>query len=1111
YEYKFFINNYFWLSDPDNPLMNPRDNNNSIINVWRHELPYFENISPGDGTVIYDSTTVQFSARVKDTDYRRGIDPSTISLILDGNSIPHTYNPATGIISAVLEFPSTGRYILKMTAADSAGRSDTAKIVYGVFSSATGYHYLDSVEDDVGDGDYTYPDGVLPGSCDLESFEITADDGLDSLRFIISLANISPYTKVVLQINSSMVKNVVDGVFGVELKSVEWNGTGVFIPVMAPDSPYFEEGVDNVIYTGRKPLTAGSSIEVNSDAAETNRFVFSVSMADLIDVLGSYKEEWFFCVYSFLDGVGEVKNGATEVSENLGGIDEDQDPDVYDVMFVESAELQSRLLKNYSGTRIAALDAVGRGFAAVSADEIAPGLGSPGPMVTILTRGAETILPEVTIKGEVDDLSISQAILYQNGVPISMAVSNGYFSEDVTLVEGSNVFRATATNDSGYTGFSSKIIFTLIVDHSPRGEIKINVEGDRIILDASGSMDPDNDPLNFLWVPDPENPENITLSDPTRALTAFQRPDSSGEYYFNLTVTDVDGNTDYSRCFIAVTPDTVYPAKINDNPQWVKDAIVYEIYVRSFSQSGTFSGVKSLLESVSDLGVTVLWFMPINEGPSTHGYEITDYYDVESDYGTPSEFRDMVDRAKDLGLKVILDLVINHTSVQHPFMKDAKQFGVYSHYYDYYDRAADTPGENYEPTWGYTYYYDWVSLPNLDYTNMEVERYFVDVSKYWIQTYDIDGYRCDVAWGPQLRTPNFWVKWRSELKRIKPDVLLLAEANASEFDYFNRRFDLAYDWPLYHESFKVMFDGTPNINKLHNLILNYGYSYPASGYPLRFLENHDEFRYISKYSIEQTRLMAALLFTIPGVPLIYAGQEVGELSQRGRIDWSDPDNLRHYYRRLIEIRKSYSSLRSKGLKRIQTGSSRVYSFYRKDDNNIVITAFNFSSQSLPVVLNIPVEDLGIDTLASYYMNDVLHQAAYRVVGSDLSNYKIIMEGYDAKIFVLADTAITSLKEDKDFLLSIPREYNLLQNFPNPFNSSTIIKYQIPEAIPVILKVYDILGRQVRILIDGKRSAGEHLVSWDGKNMEGKEVPSGIYFYRLMAGDFIETRKMVILK
>ena len=227
-----------------------------------------------------------------------------------------------------------------------------------------------------------------------------------------------------------------------------------------------------------------------------------------------------------------------------------------------------------------------------------------------------------------------------------------------------------------------------------------------ITLSGGNTMDVDGDIAAWQWEAEAGNPETLTLINATAMNARIEElPDSDGEYWLRLTVTDSAGNSDYARCLFEVEDGSVHLVSDDGYPLWVRDAIIYEIFVRSFDTSRTLGGVTDRLDELVDLGVNCIWFMPIFEGPSDHGYEITDYYSIESDYGTLEDLEELVAEAHERDIRVVLDMVINHSGIGHAWMQSALSFGDYSQYHDYY--MFNQQGEH-------EYYYDWYSLPNFN-------------------------------------------------------------------------------------------------------------------------------------------------------------------------------------------------------------------------------------------------------------------------------------------------------------------------------------------------------------------------------------------------------------
>ena len=427
--------------------------------------------------------------------------------------------------------------------------------------------------------------------------------------------------------------------------------------------------------------------------------------------------------------------------------------------------------------------------------------------------------------------------------------------------------------------------------------------------------------------------------------------------------------------------------------------------------------------------------------------------------------------------------------------------GRYSHYWDWYDRDA---------AGNYTHYYDWTNLPNLNYANPEVGRYFIDVSKYWIEAFDVDGYRCDVAWGVMQRTPQFWAQWRRELKEIKPEALLLAEASAGSYAILSHRFDLAFDWPLHHEgaaSFANMFPRIPDFSSLTALITNNNAGWMAYKQPLRFLENHDEVRYIAENTAAQTKLASALMLTIPGAVMLYAGQEIGARSQRGLIPWgSDPDGMYPHYYRLMNARARLAALHSGEFVRLANSQpARVYSYARSGPGMApVLFAGNFDDSLATISLDVPLDSLGLAADSQYVVSELLTDTHVSLSGAQLAAFGATLAPYQAGVWVIADSAI-SVDAPKP-PAAVPDKIRLGAAYPNPFNPVTILPLELSARTRVTLKVYDLLGREVATLVDGVLEAGEHRLSWDGHT-----VGSGIYFAVLSAGSTRQIQKLVLIR
>ncbi|MFZ5434711.1 MAG: alpha-amylase family glycosyl hydrolase, partial [Calditrichota bacterium] len=875
---------------------------------------------------------------------------------------------------------------------------------------------------------------------------------------------------------------------------------GVVIPLLSPQSPHYNSTIHNRLHFGN---IGGPTEPVTVEVATTALGCF-VAVSDLESALGNYQTAWQFTCASLV-AAGSADGYCHEVTAVDGGIDGTSEPDIYDVMFMQAADIQYKMAMNYGLSRRMTLDAAGRGLAAISPEDIGPNVAHPGPLCRILTRGAPTIDTTQTVVASVtSSVALAGAWLTQNGAITPATMAGDSFVVPVILTEGENRFEAWAVDVNGDTGRSPVMTYTLVIEHAPRVSITTRQEGLQGALDASATTDPEGQIVSYQWVPDPGNPVEVTLSTPDAAVARFAFPAVSGEYYFNLTASDPDQHSNHGRTLFTIRGGSYDGFGINEAVDWVMNAIIYEIYPRSFSATGDLPGITADLQRLADMGVNCLWLMPIFEGPSDHGYEITDYYRIEQDYGTEQDLRDLVQAAHERGIRIILDMVLNHTGIGHPFMQDCLRYGRYSHYWNYYDRDASG---------NYTYYYDWLSLPNLNLNNPETVKYFIDMCVYWVEEFDIDGYRCDVAWGPQQRSPQFWVDWRRALKTVKPECLLLAEAGANDFAIFDNRFDLAFDWNLHHEggsAFSRWFPSIPGFDGLTELITNYNVPWPAYKNPLRFLENHDEDRFISLNTPDQTKLAASFYLTIPGAVMLYAGQEVGTSSQRGTITWtSDPNGMNPHYYRLVQARKQLPALREGDWARLTNNSlNTCYSYARfGDDMEPCLWIGNFASSPQTVRITIDPAQLGLNPDSSYVVSELLAGTNFTTTGTAFTSLLTSLAAYQSKLWVVSDSIISV--DAPEVASNIPDEITLHPAYPNPFNPTTTITFDLNSASVVSLKIYDILGREVTTLANGAFAAGTHRLTWDAAG--DHTLGSGIYFAVFSTPNQHRVQKLVLLR
>ncbi len=788
--------------------------------------------------------------------------------------------------------------------------------------------------------------------------------------------------------------------------------------------------------------------------------------------------------------------------------------------------------------------------------------------IRLLTRSNDRYLREtIDIDGVVADESITGVTLYHNDTAMSVPVDEGFFSETVSLSMGENIFYAVVDNPEIEDNESDPITIVFFVDHRPRPRITGSIEDDKVILEIEELNPP---PLiladSYAWTSDDAiNPVPLNIDGEVGEAITFSLPEIPGEYYIDVIAERVLFNNSYkntsvalnsqndddvwfgsARTYLRVNEDgSAKIASVEGNPSWVRDAIVYEIYVPAFAPNGngTLQNVINRLPEIQDLGVNIIWFMPIYDNNESinelnAGYNIADFYSVHPQLGTMEKFDELVERAHQKGIRIILGSTPNHIGGLHPWLDDLRAYRDYSIYRPIIENrelgSARDLGqsivrlEDQYPL--YARYSNW-TLPNLNYENIETKDYMLEMYKWWLLERNIDGYRMDVYWGIENRygTDAWWRPFREEIKRFRPDVFILGETDGtgqgSENNYadFGGASDAAYDWHLYGYIKDNILSGTGGgtVAALHSRVNNfapdgekYNFYTGENSHIFRFIENHDEPRIAQLHGTAKAKAGAVLNLTIPGIPLIYAGQEVGETNRRGTINWnrSGGREMREFFKRLTYSRNEFNAFRTGYINSITSGHGRVYAYSRPYEEQNAIIAINFSNSTVTGNLQIDEDvlkftDGGLDDNKSYYLNDVLNDSSTTVTIDDLATYTVELGPWESVVYVLSDTLIKLVTNVEDAIdRRIPGEFRLTQNYPNPFNPGTTIQYAIPKAVHVTLNVYDVLGRRVATIIDEFHNAGTYRRYFDASHLS-----SGMYFYRIEADEFVEVKRMMYVR
>lgn len=493
----------------------------------------------------------------------------------------------------------------------------------------------------------------------------------------------------------------------------------------------------------------------------------------------------------------------------------------------------------------------------------------------------------------------------------------------------------------------------------------------------------------------------ITLSD---LETRIADVDGSGK----ITVADAILVQKYIANIISDFPMGI-SFTIEDTSDWRTSTITYEIFVRSFCDSdgdgiGDFRGVASKAEYLKELNVGCVWLMPINESPSYHGYDVMDYCSTNEDYGTIEDFNYMLDVLHQYDIKVLIDFVANHTSSEHPWFISAMSDpdGPYGEFYEISDTQGSGSGWAYSSEYKKYYRANFAAtMPDLNYHNHEVWEKMEEAAGYWLDL-GVDGFRLDAAMhiDPDASvTHAWWQDFESYVKSKNPDAFVVGENWDSSVDLvasFFADMDSSFDFPLQSQIMSLAGGNQLDIVSYVNTSLN-KYENSANTTPdvlkttvmTTFLNNHDQTRTVSTLgSVEKAKLAAAIQFTLPGMPFIYYGEELGQKSdgndpnRREPMDWyasatgegmckvdssfwgatarftvandgisleeelNDSDSIYNYYKKLTKLRTDYPIFYTGDYLTVSAKNLNCYTVTDEDYSYGMFVAHNITGSSI---------------------------------------------------------------------------------------------------------------------------------------------------------------------
>ncbi|ADR21963.1 hypothetical protein MATR_04020 [Marivirga tractuosa] len=547
---------------------------------------------------------------------------------------------------------------------------------------------------------------------------------------------------------------------------------------------------------------------------------------------------------------------------------------------------------------------------------------------------------------------------------------------------------------------------------------------------------------------------------------------NEGSFDVSLSIQNADGESETKVFENFVTIG-------NTDTYWWNETVFYEIFVRSFYDSdgdgiGDFQGLIQKLDYLNDgnpathhdLGVKGIWLMPIHQSPSYHGYDVTDYRELESDYGTNEDFKEFIAAAHERGIKVIIDYVMNHSSSEHPWFRDSKNPADEKR--DWYVWEDSNPGGS--GPWGQNvwhqsngdYYYGlfWGGMPDINYETPGVKEEMFDISTFWLEEMNVDGFRLDAVkyiyeteegLEDVEETFQFWKDFRTHYKSINPNSFSVGEAWTSTNkarEYVGKDgLDYVFEFDLANAIIGAVINGNADglVAKSQEVMGSYPYLQFGT-----FLTNHDMDRVMNVLGSDKAKAkqVAELLMTLPGIPYLYYGEEIGMLGQKPDEDirlpmqWSDasnagfttgspwrapesdypdknvaeqqtaPESLWRVYQDAISTRNSQQALRTGNYSSISSSDNSIFSFIRQENEEQIIVVANLTSSSKSnIAINLNSSSL---IAGSYQLVDLLsgNQVDLTINSGGSFNLDIAeMEAHSTHIYKLmtAEETTTSVE------------------------------------------------------------------------------------------------------
>lgn len=731
--------------------------------------------------------------------------------------------------------------------------------------------------------------------------------------------------------------------------------------------------------------------------------------------------------------------------------------------------------------------------------------------------------------------------IYTGSASLTIGASIQFKTRINGLWNGTEEFSGGGPNRS-YTVMPNGVVEYWYNDEIPVGTLVANAAPSAYVVQPGQEIVftdlSQGTPVSWAWSFPGGTPETSTAQNPSVIYSA------EGLYNFTLTVTDANGNISTKNFGSIIRVDGMQTF-------WWNETVFYEAFVRSFKDSngdgkGDIQGLISKLDylndgnpdTTTDLGVTGLWLMPVMQSPSYHGYDVIDYETIEQDYGTNADFQQLITECHNRGIKIIIDLVMNHASNQHPwFVSSTNPASDKRDWYIWETADPNTPGPFDNDPWhqsGAYWYYGAFGggMPDLNFNNPEVHQAFEDVAHFWLTDMDVDGFRLDAVKflyeenGQTQNTPStiaYWQEFRDYYKSVNPDAFAVGEAwdvTSIASQYVNNNgLDYCFEFELADAIVNGLNSGSAQ--DLNNQMVEVISAYPFLQWGT-ILGNHDTNRVMSQFDSDMPKMKAAatLLLTLPGIPYIYYGEEIGmtgvkpDENLRTPMQWTGEvkagfttgtpwyginadyttknvatqqaaaGSLWNHYHDLITLRNNQDALTKGTYLPVTASSTGVNAFVRQFEGENILVVVNMGSaatEGLTLSLvngNIPSGEM--------FLQDLLGNGnlAITINGTGgFSNYE--MESIPARGYRIYKIVSS---------LSTPNpQAEMVTLYPNPTSGSIKLT-----ADATVIEIYNMAGQKVQQVKNYEA----------GQNLDVNALSKGVYLVKVSNGKSQSTLKLI---